>query len=274
MGRIRTIKPELALDEELFEAEQETGLPVRFAFAALLCHCDREGRFEWKPRRLKLQILPYDDLDFSRVLDALATRGFLVRYACGTRGMVREYGVVRTFAKHQSVNNKEAESTLPSPEECGVDLDDPATWATREPRVSHASATRLRQDQGEGKGREGKGKEGKGESASDSSLSPDETSFIAWWALWPPGRKVGKEAAKKAYIDARRRISKAGMSPSAARDHLHERMTAFATSPKCKGDFCPNPSTWLNQGRYDDDPAAWRDNGADGPKPPELPEWN
>jgi hypothetical protein len=70
MGRIRTVKPEVFCHEELFELEQETKLPMRLAWIGLFTCCDRDGRFVWRPRTLKVAILPYDDVDFSRVLDA------------------------------------------------------------------------------------------------------------------------------------------------------------------------------------------------------------
>jgi hypothetical protein len=38
---------------------------------------------------------------------------------------------------------------------------------------------------------------------------------------------------------------------------LVERMQAFSASPKALSRFCPHPSTWLNEGRYDDDPRTW-----------------
>src|SRR6185437_1925835 len=79
-SRIRTVKPELFLHEGLFDAEQEERLPLRLAFIALFSCCDREGRFRWQPRRLKVQMLPYDEIDMSRVLDAFVRRGFVVKY--------------------------------------------------------------------------------------------------------------------------------------------------------------------------------------------------
>ncbi len=81
--RIRTIKPEFFHHEGLFEAEMETKLPLRVAFAGLWCIADREGRFKWEPRRIGVQVLPYDGVDFSRVLDALTTRGFVLKYRVG-----------------------------------------------------------------------------------------------------------------------------------------------------------------------------------------------
>ena len=110
-ARIRTVKPEAAFDEELWDLAQETGLPIFQAFVILWCHADRDGRFEWRPRSLGALCLPYWEGDFSRVLDALESRGFVVRYA------VRErvYGHISTFKAHQFINGKEPESTLPKP---------------------------------------------------------------------------------------------------------------------------------------------------------------
>ena len=156
--RIRTIKPEFFHHEGLFEAEREAGLPLRVAFCGLWCAADREGRFKWEPRRLGIQILPYDQVDFSRVLDALATRGFLIKYACGNAC----FGAIPNFLKHQVVNNRESDSILPGPsdENCKT-LSISEDFA----RVTHASPTREARDDhagsGEGKGREGN-KEGKG----------------------------------------------------------------------------------------------------------------
>jgi hypothetical protein len=162
--RIRTVKPGFFLNEELADLEHETGLPVRVAFVGLWCAADREGRFEWRPRRLKAAVLPYDDVDFSRVLDALATRGFLVRYA--SQG--REYGSIPTFTEHQIVNARESASKLPAPP--ATPCND--TETTRAPRVDDACPTREVHARGEGKGREQEGKEETREGAPD--LSPPE----------------------------------------------------------------------------------------------------
>lgn len=53
MSRIRTVKPELFKHEELFDAEQNSKLPLRLAFIGLFTVADREGRFKWRPRTLK-----------------------------------------------------------------------------------------------------------------------------------------------------------------------------------------------------------------------------
>lgn len=134
MGRIRTVKPEIFLHEELYDLERETNQPVRLGYIGLWTQCDREGRFKWSPRRLKTQIFPYDNLDFARVLDALATRSFVVRYR-DTGGS--EYGYIPAFLEHQYINNKEKESTLPDPDKCNI-----VSSLTREERDDDATSTR------------------------------------------------------------------------------------------------------------------------------------
>lgn len=154
MARIRTVKPDLARHRGLYELEQETGIPMRFIWAMFPTVCDKEGRFKWRPWELKLDILPYDDIDFSRVLDALLTRGYVVKYTSQNK----EYGCIPTFKTHQVINNREAESILPGPEDNTSKIHEvTVSIETRDTRVDDASSTRLKQDQGEGKGREGKG---------------------------------------------------------------------------------------------------------------------
>jgi hypothetical protein len=140
MPRIRTVKPELFKHEHLFDAERETGLPLRLAFIGLFTACDREGRFHWRPRTLKVECLPHDDIDFSRVLDALATRGYILKYE--VEGGV--FGCIANWKKHQFVNNRESHSTLPSPNKTNI--------LTRDARVEDAWGTPAIR-----KGKEGKG---------------------------------------------------------------------------------------------------------------------
>lgn len=179
MARIRTIKPELFKHEDLFDLEVECGLPVRFAFAGLFTCCDRDGRFKWKPRTLKLDALPHDEVDFSRVLDALASRDFVRKYVIDGE----ELGVIPTFFKHQVINNREAESEIPAPtEDSYVSM----TW-TRAPRVDDATSTPLVHAHGEGKGKEGKGigKEGEGKEleVERRNAPPDRVipTIFAYW---------------------------------------------------------------------------------------------
>lgn len=174
MARIRTIKPEFFSHEAIFDAEIESGLPLRIAFVGLWTLCDREGRFKWEPRRLKLGCLPYDELDFSRVLDALVTRGFVVRYAVS--GV--EYGCIPTLKDHQVFNPRESATKLPGPDQADPPKEEkpeippkPARYdasATRGARVIDASPPVHDPARGEGKGREME-QEGKGSSATQTA---------------------------------------------------------------------------------------------------------
>lgn len=228
MGRIRTIKPEFFTHSALFDAELETKMPLRVAYAGLWTCCDREGRFKWRPRELKLAILPYDDLDFSRVLDALTTRGFVVKYALEGEF----FGVVPSFSKHQVINNRESESSLPNPNDCNkIDA-----CPTRESRDDDATATPLK----------GKGREGKEYSRVNDAMV--ERVYQAY------PRHVGRNAALKAI----EKVLKQGHDF----DWLMDRVERYA-SIRAKEDqqFTPHPATWFNEGRYFDDELAPPTNG-------------
>lgn len=174
MARIRTIKPEFFRHAGLFDAETETGLPLRLAFAGLWTAADREGRFKWRPSELKLDALPFDNVDFSRVLDALTTRGFIVRYT--SEG--KDYGYIPSWRDHQHINHRESDSVLPDPNgQMSEIVDEADASLTRHPRVEHASATRHGRARGEGKGREGKGRERKDYCPKPAAPLPDQNLF-------------------------------------------------------------------------------------------------
>lgn len=117
--RIRTIKPEFYLHFELYQAEEETKLPLRIAYSGLWCAADREGRFKWKPLQLGAQILPYDAINFQFVLEALASRGFIVKY----QHAGDSFGYIPSFKQHQCINVREAQSSLPDPAHCNAHAD-------------------------------------------------------------------------------------------------------------------------------------------------------
>jgi hypothetical protein len=76
-------------------------------------------------------------VDFSKILEALAARGYIEKYESGGEF----YGWIPTFHKHQVINNRERSSELPDP------LD--PTISTRHPRVSDARLTPLSNAQAE-----------------------------------------------------------------------------------------------------------------------------
>ena len=85
--------------------------------------------------------------------------------------------------------------------------------------------------------------------------------FDEFWEIYP--RKIGKLAAEKAYDKAIR---------NATIDRIREGAKKFAA--RCKNteqQYIPHPATWLNAGRWDDQPVAPADRTF-GPRqfPPET----
>lgn len=88
--------------------------------------------------------------------------------------------------------------------------------------------------------------------------------FEEWWLSYPETRRTGKLEASKAWTKAGARIKAARSCDTiTAIAYLLDRVRLFAKSPKGRGEFCPMPATWLNQGRYDDNPASWGDTAKD-----------
>ena len=165
-GRIRTVKPELFKSEKLWDLQQETGLPVTQAFIGLWCYADREGRFEWKPRALKSDVLPYWDGDMSAVLAALASKSFVIRYVVNGK----EYGYIRAWKEHQRPDHREAASVLPDPAAHGV-----VAPCLGRPGCAEESPGDARV---EGKGMEGNGREQEGRARARVATDVPETELM------------------------------------------------------------------------------------------------
>lgn len=70
--------------------------------------------------------------------------------------------------------------------------------------------------------------------------------FEAFWEVYP--RRTGKLDASRAFQRARKLV---------AHDHLMAAAVLYAQGAKGKEErFIPHPATWLNQGRWDDQPSA------------------
>jgi hypothetical protein len=189
MSRIRTVKPELFKHEDLFDAEQNSQLPLRLAFIGLFTVADREGRFKWRPRTLKLDVLPHDFIDFAAILDALERGGFVERYEVGGE----TYGWIPTFTKHQRFTGKEAEakSQLPPPPQgnTGETLGKHPDASPSLPRETPGEHLRT-QERNIGKERERKGMDQDAAPAPDTPTAPPSataahpTTTAEFEALW------------------------------------------------------------------------------------------
>lgn len=112
MARIRQIKPEFFLDEDLSPA---CSRDTRIFFIGLWTLADREGRLEDRPARFKAQIFPYDDdiqiINIIAFIDQLQEKMFVLRYEIDGK----RYLWIRTFKKHQHFHRDEQGSKLPEP---------------------------------------------------------------------------------------------------------------------------------------------------------------
>jgi hypothetical protein len=106
--RARNIKPAFFKNEILAECDPR----ARVLFAGLWCYADREGRFEWRPKRIKVELLPYDNCDIDFLLKQLLDRGFIVKYNVNSA----KYGSIPNFLRHQNPHCKETPSKIPAPE--------------------------------------------------------------------------------------------------------------------------------------------------------------
>ena len=105
MARTRNIKPGFFLNDELAEIE-----PLgRLLFAGLWTIADREGRLEDRAKKIKAEVLPYDDCDIDALLNKLQEHGFIIRYEVDGG----KYIQICTFSKHQVPHNKEKASEIP-----------------------------------------------------------------------------------------------------------------------------------------------------------------
>lgn len=253
MARIRTIKPGFFRHADLFDAERRTGLPLRVAFAGLWTAADRSGRFAWRPLELKLDCLPYDAVDFADVLDALEASGFIVRYMVD--GKV--FGCIPSWEKHQVVNHREAQSTIPP---MPSDLGEPV----------HASGETLQclgmpgHARGEGKGREqegkGTGREQEGNTlrvaaAGNGAVTPRNASvmvepepprydltFAAFRDAYPAARRKGGVMAQQDYVMQARLAGGPDALLAALENHKR--------SAQWRAGRIPGMDVWLREERW------------------------
>ena len=118
MARARNIKPGFFDNETLGELPALT----RLLFIGLWCLADREGRLQDRPKRIKKELLGYDDItvnDVDTMLQQLYNSGFIQRYEIDGERYIQ----VVNFLKHQNPHCKEQASIIPAPgEDMGLDV--------------------------------------------------------------------------------------------------------------------------------------------------------
>lgn len=107
MPLIRTIKPDFWVDEKVVECS----VVARLLFIGLWNFADNDGRMEYRPAKIKMQIFPADSHQIPPLIDELKREGLVSVYAVDDK----EYLQVTNFAKHQKIDKRYPSKYPPPP---------------------------------------------------------------------------------------------------------------------------------------------------------------
>ncbi len=236
MPRIRTIKPDFFLDEDVAELKHSG----RLAFIGLWCEADKAGRLEDRPRRLKATIFPYERADMDNILDSL-NGNFIIRYEVEGRRYIQ----INNFLEHQRPHHTEKDSIIPPV---------PGGFTVKPPLDNGETSV----------GKEGKGREGKAGTGVPFYLSFKGIeltgfmleSFNLFWGIWRhPRYGTDKSRAADSFIslpwpdknkdtfENRLYLKKITFG---AEKFVEERETIIE-----KGDTPPYAQRWLHERRFE-----------------------
>lgn len=116
MPRIRTIKPQFWLDENLGQIKRE----ARLLYIGLWNLSDDQGVFEWRPARIKVQLFPYDydicSKEIEEWLEELIATGDISQFEY--EGEI--FGYIWSFLEHQEIKNPSQWNFAPVPEDLPI----------------------------------------------------------------------------------------------------------------------------------------------------------
>lgn len=195
-------------------------------FYRLIVNCDDFGRFDGRTAVIKNRLFPLkDNLTIKSVENAinkLASAGLVSLYVFEGK----PYLYLPTWNEHQTIRAKR--SKYPDPENICKQMISDDCKCSRNPIQSNPNPI-----------------QSESESESESNTRKAlESVFDAFWSVYP--KKTGKEAARKAF----KKI------PKSAHPLLVPAVEAQKKSRQWmeeNGRFIPNPATWLNQGRWEDE---------------------
>ena len=199
-------------------------------WTCLILLADDAGRGDARPAIIKGRGFPLRDRVTSKDIDAavhgLAGKGCISLYTVGGKS----YYYFPTWSEHQRV--RDVKPKYPAPEEsaeicgelpqsaagCGVLL--PESESNTNPNYNPNP-----------------------ESKSESDAHGHEDAFDRFWKAYP--KKTGKQEARKAF----KKVS----APVSVLVDAIEKQKTWSQWKRDNGQYIPNPSTWLNQGRWEDE---------------------
>lgn len=97
MARIRVLNPEFWLDEEIATVSPH----ARLLYMGLWGICDDNyATFPNKPKWLKIQVFPFEEVDIPRLLDELSSIGKIVSF----KSKGEDFWWIKNFLKHQRID--------------------------------------------------------------------------------------------------------------------------------------------------------------------------
>lgn len=104
--RARSIKPGFFKNENIAECSTF----ARLLFPGLWMLADREGKLEYRPKRIKAEVFPFDNVDVSALVSELEAHGLVKAY---TVDGISYLWIVK-FTEHQRPHQNETASTIPN----------------------------------------------------------------------------------------------------------------------------------------------------------------
>lgn len=201
-------------------------------FTRILMAVDDFGRFEADPRLLAARLYPLrickaSAQQMQSACDALAKQGIIKLYQVEGRKYLQ-------IVKWQNVPRAKTSKFPAMPDSCTADAQQmQSTCIASAPVTVTGTAT-------EDRNREPEPLSSPGNTGGDV---PED--FKSFWQAFP--RKVGKEAALKAWMKAKRKPPLQDILAALESAKQSEQWT------KSGGQFIPHPATWINQGRWHDE---------------------
>lgn len=87
----------------------ELDFATRLLFAGLWTVADKDGRLQDRPKKIKIDVFPADNLDIDAMLQSLHDAKFIVRYAVDGSKFIQ----INNWSKHQNPHHTEKASEIP-----------------------------------------------------------------------------------------------------------------------------------------------------------------
>lgn len=203
-------------------------------FYRLMVNVDDYGRFDARPAILKARLFPLKanvtEKNVEQTLNRLATAGLVSTYTVKDKPILQ----LLTWEKHQQIRN--SKSKYPGMDEADQMSTDISCNQLKSDEINcprNPIQSNPNPNPNPTRGRA-------------SAAKPLDPLFDQFWSVYP--KKVAKEAARKAFDKLKPDDDLLGAMLKAIEQHKRSDQWA-----RDGGQFIPNPTTWLNQKRWEDE---------------------